>query len=1129
MAEIVGLVGTALQLVDLAVKARDYIKDFQDVPKEQLRLLAEIKSLDDLVTALDKRIVKSRIPGSLNDALQQLNEPLLQLKVVLERLTKKLGDLSKVSSRFAWPVWGREEVTQGLDTVGRLKSLLDTWLDLKIWTLPIIKGKTTTTPYPLSTTPPRSNGWITIVRLDPNFFKSLRNVARNQEEQHDWDIFNSRELGTGQWFLQDSRFIQWRSGTGKKLWWRGMPGAGKTVLTSIVVDHLRADTECGDIGVAAIYLSHKEASDTQSPSSLLAALWRQLVFTKPVSPIVHRVYEKHCEPNTRPSLEDSHAILCSAISDYRQVFILVDALDEYPEDQLNVLLSHLAALRPLPNLLLTSRPHITIGHIIPHSDIELMEIRASEADVHLYVDAQISKFPRLSKHVANCPALREEISDGMFLLAKLHIDSLKTKLMLKTLRDTLATLPSDLKSTYDEVMTRINQQDEDERNIARRTLIWVALSKRPLRPSELQEAVSVDPEARSLDPDNLPDLDTILFVCGGLVVLNGEDDTISLIHYTTQNYLDNIQAQEFPQASTYITSACITYLSFETFSQKLEGPEIESLITRDLFRNHGLLDYAVKYCLKHARGEPETNLRTFILSFIADCAVWRHIWNWTHVIRVHKISPSASRLRIAAFFHLGEICRYLIQNEGPGAVLQEAASTGDTDVVRILLNNGADVNVDDSIYGTAMHAALQSEYNYGVLQLLIEHGADVNADGGDHGSTLYAASHQGNYMSSRLLLEHGAKVNTEGPNGETALYTAAYEGRNEIGRLLIEHGANVNAKGGAYGTALNAAVYHRRYMFARLLLKHGAKVNDTGPHDKTALYLASSIGQDQIVRLLLEHGADIHCQGGEHVTILNAAASNGRYKVAHFLLEHAQCPDVNEVIEVGGYLWTVLATALYRDHGALVRLFIKHGADVNGPGGCHGTILNAASFHGNYNHVRILLVNGAEVDARGRDGETPLYTAACKGHVAIARLLVDHGADVNATGGVYGSPLIVASANGQYDVVRLLIDLGANIHTQVESGGYVYTPISAASSEYMVHLLESAGDGLNLDSVIRKVFATESNPLRAFTGTGEDVRGSRVWSSHSTTGRGVSAQSAVSWNDFPDLTLAQVHRAKLVV
>ncbi|KAJ7816836.1 hypothetical protein B0H14DRAFT_2374382 [Mycena olivaceomarginata] len=67
-------------------------------------------------------------------------------------------------------------------------------------------------------------------------------------------------------------------------------------------------------------------------------------------------------------------------------------------------------------------------------------------------------------------------------------------------------------------------------------------AKRPLRPSELREALAVEPGANALDPENLLDMSTVISICAGLVVINVKDDTIRLIHYTIQNYLERIQS-----------------------------------------------------------------------------------------------------------------------------------------------------------------------------------------------------------------------------------------------------------------------------------------------------------------------------------------------------------------------------------------------------------------------------------------------------------------------------------------------------------------------------------------------------------------------------------------------------------
>ncbi|KAJ7278138.1 hypothetical protein C8J57DRAFT_1060053, partial [Mycena rebaudengoi] len=214
--------------------------------------------------------------------------------------------------------------------------------------------------------------------------------------RHD-DISRARQAGTGVWLLDDTRFEDWVSRTGSTLWCYGMPGAGKTVLSSTIVDYLR-DKYQSNVGIACAYLNHKER-DMQSPENVLAGLWRQLIFGKPIlsgSP-AHTLYHKHHEKGTRPSVEEMHALLSSEVAGYSKVYFVIDALDEYPETKRHVLLKHLAALKPNINLLFTSRPHITPEMFFPSTPA--LEIRATEEDIHRYLDAQIQNSFQLSKHV----------------------------------------------------------------------------------------------------------------------------------------------------------------------------------------------------------------------------------------------------------------------------------------------------------------------------------------------------------------------------------------------------------------------------------------------------------------------------------------------------------------------------------------------------------------------------------------------------------------------------------------------------------------------------------------------------------------------------------------------------------
>ncbi|KAJ7453133.1 ankyrin repeat-containing domain protein [Mycena latifolia] len=1199
MADIVGLIASVLQLVDTAVKSLRYIKDFRDAPKDQQRLLLEIQTLEPLIRELDKRTKNNQNTG-LNSGMQEIAQPLTQLKGIMEPLTKKLDSnrISKFSSRLNWPLWGKEEVQAGLDTIERFKSLLNAWLGMDIWSAfrprhvlgmhdrdCINDGLTDVAlsikeaseeqrvdhgyimesvkhfaeenrvahnrefshlfqvhkRYPISKTPLRSKELI--ITLD--IAKSIRDVARNQERYHEsaerdeiikWyaplnfflrqaDIFSTRQPGTGEWLLNDHKFRAWRSSRGKILWCRGIrftiqphlrqeqgpsknsnsprasfvwpelyqsaygnvlativanrrqtgyestdrPGAGKTVLVSIVVELLRADLERQNPGVAVLYLNHKE-TDAQSPSNLLAGLWRQLIFEKPMSTTLHRLHAKHREQRTRPSLEDTYSMLCSIVSEHSGVFIVVDALDEYPEELRDILLRHLLALGPTVNLMLTSRPHIKIDHVATNADIETLEIRATAHDIRRYMAAQISKSSRLSRHIKNCPDLQEKMesiivrrSDGMFLLAKFHIDSLTMKHTIKAVLDTLVNMPNDLNRSYDDIMQRINRQSEDDRILARRTLSWISNVKRPLRPSELREALAVESEATKLDPYNLLDIDTILAVCAGLVIVDEADDLVRLIHYTTQDYLDRIQADTFPEAQTEIASVCITYLTFEVFSRK----------THDYNNHlvpHSLLDYAVDYGLIHARGKPESGIRHLILSFLKECSAWRKLWNWRHGLE--KIPPSATTLFIAAIFRLEHICRYLIKEEGTGGLLQDASLEGLTDVVRILVENGANVDVNEGEYDSPLLAASVRGHD-DIIRLLLAHGADINLHGRRYGTALQMAAFFNNKKSARLLIDVGAYINAEAGRYGTALYAAATQGNKEMVHLLLEHGAAVHQEGGHYGTAL------LRCAIARVLIEHGANIDEeTTIHRATRmLHRAISMGHEDIIRLLLEHGTPVDCKGAsgysldvalqcrryeiadlliargtvgtQFNTLLHlAAVSEGHddvvrilvgaftlnereekfmhytemakvcYDITDFLIQHRT--NATKIIARGGHLSAVLFTAVLEGHlDGIPRLLLQHGD------GALSFTLNQSDFA----TARFLIEHGGNVNEPGCKGN-PLSIASSQGHNGIVRLLIEHAADVNAQCEQYGSALQAASSEGHTEIVSLLLERGADVNAQ---------------------------------------------------------------------------------------------------
>ncbi|KAF7347221.1 Ankyrin repeat-containing protein [Mycena venus] len=821
------------------------------------------------------------------------------------------GRLSKFNKRLAWTLWNKQETKRHLEELERIKGLLNMWLAVDIWDV----GQQLQNDH-------------TEQRLDHDrILTSVKDAARDQKQHHDaakrekiieWmsplnffqrqaDIFSTLQPGTGEWLLADSRFQDWLSGFGKILWCRGMPGSGKTVLASLVINHLEARFSNDGIGVACIYLNHKE-SETQSLTNLLAGIWRQLVLHKCIPDVVENLYERHRERQTRPSLDDFVGTVNFAVAQYSKVHLVVDALDEYPEVQRNLLLEYLATMGCGVNLMITSRPHISLDGSFPNFKMQTLEIRATEDDIRKYTHVHILRSPRLSKHARARPELCDEIEtkiisnvQGMFLLAKLHIESLTTKNTVKAVWEALQHLPKDLKLTYDEIMERIDRQNEEDRQLAHLALTWVANAKRPLSVAELREALAIEPGAASLDNDNLLDLDIIISVCAGLITV--DVSTVRLIHYTTQQYLDSIQADRFPDAQTEITSRCLTYMSFKEFSA-LPG-YWEGIGSHKLIQQHPLLLYA-QYCLIHATGQPEVVLQSRIIEFLQQACRWRDFWrmchSWSAKPDHELVAPwtypqpgwpsSASPLWIAAASNLQTITRSLLSQ----------------------------------MDGDIEHSALYGALYYGhlpMLRLLIEGGADVNAKGGEYGTTLHAASYWGQEAAALLLIEAGAELDALGKEEcGTPLQAASYAGHDAIAQLLVEKGADVNNPGRHRGSALHVAALNGHDMLARRFIEMGAGVNIATGYYATALQAAALRGHESVVRLLLEKGANVNTQGGPYGTALQAAA--------------------------------------YEGHHGVVQLLIEKGANVNAQGGRYGSAVNAASYEGHEAIVRILIQKGAD-------------------------------------------------------------------------------------------------------------------------------------------------------------------------
>ena len=159
------------------------------------------------------------------------------------------------------------------------------------------------------------------------------------------------------------------------------------------------------------------------------------------------------------------------------------------------------------------------------------------------------------------------------------------------------------------------------------------------------------------------------------------------------------------------------------------------------------------------------------------------------------------------------------------------------------------------------------------VRMLLDQGAALNVPE-DHGLTaIYLASLMGHTDVVKVLLEYGDEPNPVGNESPLPLIAAADSGHAEILELLIAAGANVNRQG---PTNLRANQVSQVY-------------------DISALMLASGGDNENIVNLLLRYGANLELTDNDGDTALFYAASRGNPRVVDILLNAGANPNYHKV------------------------------------------------------------------------------------------------------------------------------------------------------------------------------------------------------------------------------------------
>ena len=294
-------------------------------------------------------------------------------------------------------------------------------------------------------------------------------------------------------------------------------------------------------------------------------------------------------------------------------------------------------------------------------------------------------------------------------------------------------------------MERIEAQHVHSRELAEHVLLWIICAKRHLITSELRQALAVEVGEPELNKENLPHIKDIVSVCAGLVTVDEESNTIRLVHYTTQEYFERTQGKWFPNAETYITAICVTYLSFRVFESGFCQTDAEF---EERLRSNQLYDYAAHYWGNHARKaltlcqEVIGFLKSELKTEAASQALLSIKEYPEHSDYSQEVPRQMTGLHLAAYFGL-----------------YEAATT--------LLRHGQNLDLKDSYGRTPLSYAATNGHGL-VIELLVEKGAQLESESSYGQTPLSWASRNGHEASVKLLLKKGAQLESKDSYGQMA-------------------------------------------------------------------------------------------------------------------------------------------------------------------------------------------------------------------------------------------------------------------------------------------------------------------------------------------------------------------------
>jgi hypothetical protein len=228
-----------------------------------------------------------------------------------------------------------------------------------------------------------------------------------------------RQAETGLWLLESAKFAEWKERAASRLWLYGIPGCGKTILSSTIIEHLLQHCHDNASMVTAYFYFDFNDAQKQDPELMLRSLLSQLLQRSFMIPKgIDALFSSSDNGQRQPSPHALLEVTPQVMQQFTHAYIVLDALDECTQRQELMDVLETVAGWQLDNmhLLMTSRKErdieSSVESYVEEEDTVCLQRDVVDRDIQRYVQQRLTDDKKLAKWNKDA-AVRQEIEDAL--------------------------------------------------------------------------------------------------------------------------------------------------------------------------------------------------------------------------------------------------------------------------------------------------------------------------------------------------------------------------------------------------------------------------------------------------------------------------------------------------------------------------------------------------------------------------------------------------------------------------------------------------------------------------------------------------------------------------------------------